>query len=42
MISAINQEKTIKNVEQFDKSQLRHSTTEEKNPLPGKDGTYDR
>ena len=40
VISAINQEKTIQNVEHFDKTQLRHAETAEKNPLPGTDGMY--
>ena len=33
-VAAIDQEKTLKNIETFDKNQLRHSVTSEKNPLP--------
>jgi len=32
----INQEKTIQNIEVFDKQQLKHAETEVKNPLPDK------
>ena len=34
----INQEKTIQNIEGFDKTKLRHADTQEKNPLPDKAG----
>jgi len=34
--AAINQEKTIQNIESFDKSSLKHSETEVKNPFPDK------
>ena len=34
----INQEKTIHNIGEFDKSKLKHAETEVKNPLPDKDG----
>jgi len=34
--SVINQEKTIQNIAQFDKNQLKHAETTEKNPLPDK------
>ena len=34
----INQEKTIQNIEGFDKNKLRHAETQEKNPLPDKAG----
>ncbi len=37
-ISVINQEKTIQNIEGFDKSKLKHAETTEKNPLPDKAG----
>ena len=32
----ISQEKTIQNIEGFDKSSLKHAETQEKNPLPDK------
>lgn len=42
LVAAIAQEKTEEElksgIEQFDKDQLRHQRTEEKNPLPDKDG----
>ena len=37
---AISQEKTIKNIEGFDKCHLKHAETEEKNQLPSSDGRY--
>ena len=36
--AVINQEKTIHNIGEFDKSKLKHAETEVKNPLPDKDG----
>ena len=39
-IEAINQEKTIQNIESFDKRNLRRSVTEEKNILPDKESMY--
>ena len=42
LVAAIAQEKTEEElksgIEQFDKDQLRHQKTEEKNPLPDKNG----
>lgn len=37
-VAVIAQEKTIQNIEDFDKSKLRHTETQEKNPLPDKTG----
>jgi len=37
-LAVINQEKTIHNIEEFDKSKLKHTETEVKNPLPDKEG----
>lgn len=34
----LNQERTIQNIEEFDKSKLKHAETEVKNPLPDKEG----
>ena len=36
--TVINQERTIHNIEEFDKSKLKPAKTEVKNPLPDKDG----
>jgi len=38
LLAVINQEKTIHNIEEFDKSKLKHTETEVKNPLPDKEG----
>ena len=38
VLSVINQEKTIQNIEGFDKNKLKHAETKEKNPLPDKAG----
>jgi len=38
LLSVINQEKTIHNIGEFDKSKLKHTETEVKNPLPDKEG----
>ncbi len=35
----ITQEKTIKNIEGFDKSSLKHADTQERNVLPDKSGS---
>lgn len=40
MFSAISHDKATEEVSKFDKSQLKHTETEEKNPLPDKDGNY--
>jgi len=37
-LTVINQEKTIHNIEEFDKKKLKHADTIEKNPLPDKEG----
>jgi len=37
-LAVINQEKTIHNIEEFDKTKLKHAETEVKNPLPDKEG----
>jgi len=36
--AVISQEKTIQNIEGFDKQQLKHTETAVKNPLPDKQG----
>lgn len=36
----ITQEKTIHNIEVFDKQQLKHAETEVKNPLPDKESKW--
>ena len=38
VLLVINQEKTIQNIEGFDKNKLKHAETKEKNPLPDKAG----
>lgn len=38
--SAISHDKATEEVSKFDKSSLKHTETEEKNPLPDKDGNY--
>lgn len=44
MITEIAEEKTQKSlfdgIEKFDASRLKHTETQEKNPLPDKDGTF--
>ena len=40
MFSVINQEKTIQNIEGFDKTALKHADTEVKNPLPDKSSEF--
>ena len=40
MLAVINQEKTIKNIEEFNKEQLKHAETEVKNPLPDKESKF--
>ncbi len=40
IFAVINQEKTIQNIEGFDKTKLKHAETEEKNPLPDKASKY--
>ena len=37
MFSVINQERTLQNIEHFDKANLKHAETAEKNQLPSKD-----
>jgi Thymosin beta-4 family len=37
-VAVIAQEKTIQNIEDFDKTKLKHTETLEKNPLPDKTG----
>jgi len=39
-VVVITQEKTIQNVEAFDKSKLKHTETAEKVILPDKQGTF--
>jgi len=38
LLAVLNQERTIHNIEEFDKSKLKHAETEVKNPLPDKSG----
>ena len=40
LFAVINQEKTIQNIEDFDKNKLKHTETDEKNPLPDKDSEH--
>ena len=40
LVAVINQEKTIKNIEGFNKGDLKHAETQEKNPLPDKESEY--
>ncbi len=37
VFAVISQEKTVKNIESFDKTALKHTETEVKNPLPNKE-----
>jgi len=40
LVSAISHDKATEELSKFDKGQLKHTTTAEKNPLPDKDGKY--